>query len=237
MITINFKNLKTKPGQKILDMGCGEGRHVARACQEKTIFCQGADLSFSDLIKTKEKLKFHEEVNDFQDSVWALASTDINNLSFKNEKFDIVICSEVLEHIPDDQKAVKELLRVLKNKGVLAISVPRFLPEKLCWMLSKEYLDANQGHIRIYKKKTLITMIEKSGARHFKTHYAHSLHSPFWWLKCLLGCNRTDSFIINLYHKLLVWDLMKKPMVTKLIERLFDPLIGKSLVLYFIKDD
>ena len=236
MITINFKNLGIQPDQKILDMGCGEGRHVARACQEKNIFCLGADLSFSDLIKTEEKLKFHEEINDFKDSAWALTSTDINNLPFKNKKFDIVICSEVLEHIPDDQKAVKELLRALKNKGILAISVPRFLPEKICWMLSDEYLDVNQGHIRIYKKKTLIAMIEKCGAKHFKTHYAHSLHSPFWWLKCLLGCNRTDSFIINLYHKLLVWDLMKKPGFTRFIERLFDPLIGKSLVLYFIKD-
>ncbi|MCD4742776.1 MAG: class I SAM-dependent methyltransferase [Desulfobacteraceae bacterium] len=236
MLTINFKNLGIKPGQKILDMGCGEGRHVARACQEKNIFCQGADLSFSDLLKTKKKLKFHEKLDDFKDSSWGLNCTDITRLSFKNKAFDIVICSEVLEHIPDDQKAVKELLRVLKNKGILAISVPRFLPEKICWMLSDEYLDVNQGHIRIYQKKNIIAMVEKCGVRHFKTHYAHSLHSPFWWLKCLIGCNRKNSFIINLYHKLLVWDLMKKPKVTRVIEKLLDPLIGKSLVLYFIKD-
>ncbi len=236
MITINFKNLKIKPGYKILDMGCGEGRHVAKACQENNIFCQGADLSFSDLVKTKEKLEFHEKLDDFKDSSWGLNSTDITNLSYKNKAFDAVICSEVLEHIPHDKKAVKELLRVLKDKGMLAVSVPRFFPEKLCWILSKEYLNVNQGHIRIYKRQNLISMIEKHGAKHFKTHYAHSLHAPFWWLKCLLGCNRTDSFIINLYHKLLVWDMMKQPKITRLIEKLFDPLIGKSLVLYFKKD-
>ncbi|MCP3876260.1 MAG: class I SAM-dependent methyltransferase, partial [Desulfobacteraceae bacterium] len=145
MITINFKNIKTKPGQKILDMGCGEGRHVARACQEKNVFCQGADLSYSDLKKTKEKLKFHDDINDFKDSSWGLSSTDITRLSFKDKAFDVVICSEVLEHIPNDKKAVKELLRVLKNKGVLAISVPRYMPEKICWKLSDEYLDVNQG--------------------------------------------------------------------------------------------
>jgi len=236
MITINFKNIKTEPGQKILDMGCGEGRHVARACQEKNIFCQGADLSFSDLLKTKEKLQLHEKLDDFKNSSWGLNSTDITSLSYKDEAFDIVICSEVLEHIPKDEKAVKELLRVLKHKGTLAISVPRFLPEKICWMLSDEYLDVNQGHIRIYNKKNLISMVTKLGTTHYKTHYAHSLHSPFWWLRCLIGCNKTDSFLVNLYHKLLVWDLMKKPKLTRIIEKMFNPLIGKSLVLYFIKD-
>lgn len=236
MITINFKNIKTEPGQKILDMGCGEGRHVARACQEKSIFCQGADLSFSDLLKTKEKLQLHEKLDDFKDSSWGLNSTDITSLSYKDEAFDIVICSEVLEHIPKDEKAVKELLRVLKHKGTLAISVPRFLPEKICWMLSDEYLDVNQGHIRIYNKKNLISMVTKLGTTHYKTHYAHSLHSPFWWLRCLIGCNKTDSFLVNLYHKLLVWDLMKKPKLTRIIEKIFNPLFGKSLVLYFIKD-
>jgi ubiquinone/menaquinone biosynthesis C-methylase UbiE len=236
MITINFKNIKTKPGHRILDMGCGEGRHVARACQEDSVFCQGADLSFSDLIKTKGKLEFHDRLNDFKDSKWGLNSTDITKLSFKDNAFDTVICSEVLEHIPEDEKAVKELLRILKKKGTLAVSVPRFLPEKLCWMFSDEYLDVNQGHIRIYDKKSIIAMIEKNGAKHFKTHYAHSLHSPFWWLKCLIGPNKKDSFLVDLYHKFLVWDLMKQPKLTRIIEKILDPFIGKSLVLYFIKD-
>ncbi len=236
MITIQTKYLKTEPGQKILDIGCGEGRHVVACCQQKNIFCAGADLNLADLLKTKEKLEFHDKLNDFSSSKWVLTSTDILNLPVKNSKFDVVICSEVLEHIENDKEAVKELFRVLKNRGILAISVPRFMPEKICWLLSDEYLDENLGHIRIYKKKALINMIEDNGATHFKTHYAHSLHSPFWWLKCLIGCNRTDSFLINLYHKLLVWDLMKKPLFTKIIEKILNPFIGKSLVLYFVKN-
>ncbi len=236
MITINFKYLKLKPGSKILDMGCGEGRHLAAACREHNVFCQGSDLNPADLGKTREKLEFHESINDFQSSAWALNCTDITALSFKDEIFDAVICSEVLEHIPGDQKALNELLRVLKKGGILAISVPRYLPEKICWMLSDEYLDADRGHIRIYNKKQLVSMVEKSGAEHFKTHYAHSLHTPFWWLKSLLGCNRTDSLTINLYHRLLVWDLMEKPKITGLIEKMLNPLMGKSMVLYFLKD-
>ncbi|MEZ5191473.1 MAG: hypothetical protein R2734_02355 [Nocardioides sp.] len=39
------------------------------------------------------------------------------------------------------------------------------------------------------------------------------------------------------YHRLLVWDIMKKPRTTRYAERVLDPVIGKSLVLYFTKPD
>ncbi len=128
-----------------------------------------------------------------------------------------------------------ELVRILKPGKILAVSVPRFWPEKICWLLSDEYFNANMGHVRIYKESSLIKNIESSGVRHFARHHAHSIHAPFWWLKCLIGPNKTDSKLVNLYHKLLVWDLMKKPKITAFIDKLFNPLLGKSLVLYFRK--
>jgi hypothetical protein len=67
-------------------------------------------------------------------------------------------------------------------------------------------------------------------------HFAHSLHAPFWWLKCLVGPDRTDSSAVDLYHRFLTWDMMKKPRVTGLIDKLLNPLMGKSLVLYFRKE-
>jgi hypothetical protein len=67
------------------------------------------------------------------------------------------------------------------------------------------------------------------------THFAHSIHAPYWWLKCLVGVNRSDAFLVNLYHRLLVWDMMKKPKLTRFLDRLFNPILGKSRVLYFRK--
>jgi len=150
-----------------------------------------------------------------------LSCMDVTNLPFKNSSFDIVICSEVLEHIPDDKRALSELVRILKPGKILAVSVPRFWPEKICWLLSDEYFNANMGHVRILTG--------------FSSHYAHSIHTPFWWLKCFVGPDRTDSKLVNLYHRLLVWDLMKKPKSTAFIDRLLNPILGKSLVLYFKK--
>jgi SAM-dependent methyltransferase len=160
---------------------------------------------------------------------------DITALPFEDNSFDVVICSEVLEHIPDDHKAVSELIRIVKPGKILAVSVPRAWPEWICWQLSDEYYNADMGHVRIYSKKKIIKKVRNKGPKYLGCHYAHSIHSPYWWLKCFVGPTRTDSIAVNLYHKLLVWDLMKKPALTTFIDRLLNPVLGKSLVLYFRK--
>lgn len=235
MITMDFKRLGITPGNRILDIGCGEGRHTIRACQESEVICIGADFEFDNLLTTKGKLEFHEGLTDLSCRNWALSAMDITALPFKNDSFDVVICSEVLEHIPDDEKAVLELTRILKPGKMLAVSVPRAWPEWICWQLSDEYHNANMGHVRIYSKQELIEKIRSKGLKYLKHHYAHSIHSPYWWLKCLVGPTRTNSSIVNLYHRLLVWDLMKKPVLTTTIDHLLNPVLGKSLVLYFRK--
>lgn len=235
MITIDFSRLALGPGSRILDIGCGEGRHTIKACQQRGARCVGADLGVENLVTTKKKIAFHRAINDLQCKSVDLTGMDVTQMPFKNNSFDTVICSEVLEHIPDHKKALSELVRILKPGKVLAISVPRFWPEKICWILSDEYFNANMGHVRIYTKPSLIDLVESFGLTCFASHHAHSIHAPFWWLKCLVGPNRTDSKLVNLYHRLLVWDLMKKPRLTAFIDKLLNPVLGKSLVVYFIK--
>lgn len=235
MLTVDFSRLETAPGSFILDIGCGEGRHTIKAGQHRGTFCVGADFGFDALIQTKEKIKFHQALNDTACKGFGLSCMDVTRLPFQSSSFDTVICSEVLEHIKDDQKAISELVRILKPGKVMAVSVPRFWPEKICWMLSDKYRNTDGGHVRIYQKEHLTERIEAFGLKKIGMHYAHSLHSPFWWLKCLVGPDKTDSKPVNLYHQLLVWDLMKQPKVTQMIDRLLNPLLGKSVVLYFRK--
>ncbi|RPH50729.1 MAG: class I SAM-dependent methyltransferase [Desulfobacteraceae bacterium] len=235
MITVEFKRFSVKPGAKILDIGCGSGRHICEAFRIKGITVVGADLNYNDMLEARGKLNFHEKVGEHGGGVWALSSADVNNLPFKNNSFDLVICSEVLEHIPDHETAVFEIMRVLKPGSNLVVSVPRYMPEKICWVLSDEYHNANRGHIRIYKKNELVRLLENSGAQLWASHFAHSLHTPYWWIKCLVGPTRSDSRTVNLYHRFLVWDLMKKPKVTRFLDRLLNPFFGKSIVLYLRK--
>jgi len=235
VITVNFNKITIKPGFTILDIGCGPGRHVSALYSYKKINAIGADLNLSDLKDGVKRLEYHDSLGAHCGGTWAFTTSDITCLPFKDNTFDLVICSEVMEHIPNHQKAASEILRVLKPGHNLVVSVPRFWPERLCWALSDEYFNANQGHIRIYKKNELVSLIEKHGATHIMSHHAHSIHSPYWWLKCFVGPTREDSFSVNLYKRFLTWDILQKPWITRFLDKLLNPLMGKSLVLYFKK--
>lgn len=235
MITVDFNRLNVRPGSRILDIGCGPGRHTCAAYNLEKVVCVGADRSFKDLGEAAKRLGYHDQLGAHKGGVWALCTADILDLPFPAGHFDLVICSEVMEHIPDHQRALDEIIRVLKPGCPLAISVPRYLPERICWALSDEYFNANQGHVRIYRKKELVAMLRSRGLELWAQHYAHGLHSPYWWLKCLVGPTREDSAAVNLYHRFLVWDMMKKPWITRFLEAALNPVIGKSTVLYFTK--
>ena len=61
------------------------------------------------------------------------------------------------------------------------------------------------------------------------------LHSPYWWLKCLVGVDNEGSWLVKHYHRFLVWDMMQRPMLTRVLESLLSPAIGKSVVFYGVK--
>ena len=214
-------------------MGCGEGRHSIGALLETSANVIGLDLSIRDLEIAKSRL------NDFNLSDISTFCTfgvgNINDIPLESDSLDAVMCSEVLEHVESPEESIQELVRVLKPGGVMALSVPRYLPELICWKLSKEYSETPGGHVRIFKHKQLKNLAVNRGLEYQSFHWAHGLHSPYWWLQCLFWTTKETSSLVRLYHKLLVWDLMKKPLLTKILEAILQPLIGKSLVMYFRK--
>ncbi len=218
-------------------MGCGSGRHTCAASRFKKVVAIGSDINYEDALEAKNRLIYQESLGEHGGGVWGSLVSDIRCLPFEDNFFDLVICSEVLEHIDDHESAILELTRVLKPGKNLVVSVPRYLPERICWALSKDYHRANNGHIRIYRKKELIALLEAAGVNTWALHFAHGLHSPYWWIKCLVGPNRDDSTPVNLYHRFLVWDMMKKPWITRMLDRLLNPVIGKSLVIYLRKEN
>ena len=233
MITIDFKRLPLGPGSRILDIGCGSGRHVCEAYRLRKVSVVGADLDFMNVLESRKRLRFHDRFGEHGDGTWHLNLADIGHLPYDDQVFDLVICSEVMEHIIAEQPAITEIKRVLKPRQYLALSVPRYLPERICWLLSNEYHLANQGHVRIYTKKAIIKLITSNGFTREGSHYAHSLHTPYWWLKCLVGPTRDQHPLVQLYKRFLTWDIMQKPRFTRLLDHLLNPLMGKSLVLYF----
>lgn len=234
MLTINFEHMALSKGDKVLDLGCGEGRHVISAYMAYEIDAVGVDLSFDDLKISADRFMGFSEPDNEKKS-FSLSASNALALPFSDNSFDAVICSEVLEHVPDYLSVLAEITRVLKPNGVFAASVPRAWPERICWALSREYHEVEGGHIRIFNARTLRNDIEKQGFDYYRGHWAHALHVPYWWLKCLFWRKQEQSKLIAAYHKLLVWDLMKKPWLTQALDKLLNPLMGKSVVMYFQK--
>jgi ubiquinone/menaquinone biosynthesis C-methylase UbiE len=234
VITVDFNRIPLMPGSHILDIGCGSGRHTCEAYRLPEAVVVGADLNFEDILEARGRLQFHDQVAEHGGGSWQLNMADIRGLPYRSQVFDLVICSEVMEHILDEKPAVMELARVLKPGKYLALSVPRYLPERICWLLSHEYHQVNQGHVRIYRREEIVSLLERAGfTLQGVHHYAHGLHAPYWWLKCAVGPTRDQHPLVQAYHRFLTWDIMKKPRLTRLLDRLLNPLIGKSLVLYF----
>ena len=236
MVTVEFDRLRLKPGFKVLDIGCGSGRHTCAAYQRRRVSAVGVDLNLEDLYEAKGRLQLHDRLGEHGGGTWSLSVADVIHLPFKDNHFDLIICSEVLEHLLTHRTAIREVVRVLQPGRNLVVSVPRYWPERICWLLSSAYASSNGGHVRIFKQRQLISDLTAAGVSMWARHFAHSLHTPFWWLKCLVGPDRQDSSAVNLYHRFLTWDIMKKPRVTGLLDKLLNPLMGKSLVVYFRKE-
>jgi SAM-dependent methyltransferase len=237
MLTVDYRRLALPPGSWVLDAGCGGGRHLSEAFRYKNVHVVGIDMNREDATKAKNTLKIMRHEGEDGGGKGHVFLSDITRLPFADSSFDCVICSEVLEHIPEHEKAISEILRVLKNGKSLTVSVPRYFPERICWALSHEYHNETGGHIRIYKRNELIKMLEDAGAKLVGSGWAHALHSPYWWIKCLVGHKNDKAWPVRLYHKFLVWDIIKKPFLTRFLDRILNPVIAKSVVLYLTKGE
>ncbi|MCV7259178.1 class I SAM-dependent methyltransferase [Mycobacterium shimoidei] len=235
MLTVDYDRLGVGPGTKVIDVGCGAGRHSFEA------YRRGADVvafdqDAAELENVATLLRAMAEAGEAPAS--AKAQTVVGDalaLPYPDRTFDCVIASEILEHVPADGTVIDELVRVLKVGGKLAVTVPRWLPERICWLLSDDYHSNEGGHIRIYRASALRDKIATAGMTFTHTHHAHALHAPFWWLKCAVGVSNSDHPAVTAYHRLLVWDMMRRPWITRLAESVLNPLVGKSVALYFEK--
>ena len=234
MLTADYELLGLRPGDRVLDLGCGFGRHAFEALRRgaRVVACDMAIPELESIVAMAYAMKESGEIAP------GLSCTSVNGdgtcLPFADASFDRIIASEVMEHVPDDAAALAEFHRVLRPGGTIAITVPAKFPEKVCWALSDEYHapKAVGGHVRIYSEDQLRARMRRAGFVPGRSHRAHALHAPYWWLRCAVGPTNGDNPLVRAYTKVLEWDIISAPPLTRVTERILNPVLGKSLVVY-----
>jgi SAM-dependent methyltransferase len=237
VLTVDYRRLRVSPGDRVLDLGCGGGRHAFEAVRRgATVVALDADAGqAADAGALLAALVAGDGTTRAHGGRGGPVVGDAAGLPFADGTFDRVIAAEVLEHLGADRVAMAELCRVLRPGGTMAVTVPRWLPEVVCWALSDAYHNTPGGHVRIYRRGTLVRRLRDAGARPYASHHAHALHTPYWWLKCAVGVGEEGHRLVDAYHRVLVWDITTGSPLTRLPDRLLNPVIGKSLVVYLEK--
>ncbi|MFP5327385.1 MAG: class I SAM-dependent methyltransferase, partial [Acidimicrobiia bacterium] len=115
MLTVDYRRLEVRAGDRLLDLGCGAGRHAFEAMR------LGAEVTAVDLDETE--LKNAKVLMDDIEGTGSAVRGSALELPFPDASFDRVIAAEVLEHIPFDEPAIRDLARVLKPGGTIAVTV------------------------------------------------------------------------------------------------------------------
>lgn len=142
-------NLPPGNNLKILDAGCGEGHLLQKIySKNKNNDYYGIDISTIALKKAKERCRFAK-----------FKKMNMLKISFPADYFDVVICSDALEHISDYKKAFAELKKTLKNSGYLIITFPNETIWTLCRFLLGRRPVKLPDHINSFKPSQIRSFI------------------------------------------------------------------------------
>ncbi|MCK5360381.1 MAG: class I SAM-dependent methyltransferase [Gammaproteobacteria bacterium] len=181
--------------EKVLELGCGEGvtlKHLKETGMARWV-C-GVDFHNESLEKAK--------IN----GVDKVLNRDLNNfdVSTIEEKFDVILCMDVLEHIVDPWSIVKNLKELLTDKGVIIASIPNVqnirvvVPLIFGKWIYKDCGILDRGHLRFFTRGTAIDLIQQGG---FEIVEIVSLKERHWLpiLINLLTLNLFQRFVTVQY--------------------------------------
>jgi len=233
VLTVDFDTLDVRKGQLALDAGCGTGRHsfefLARGAR-----VLGMDMDMESVRKARYTMHIMQGNGQAHaEGRYQVHIGDALRLPFRDGTFDRIICSEVMEHVDDDELAARELTRVLKPGGRIAVTVPTYISEWMFNALTYEYFTSPGGHVRKYVPRRLVGILNRQGLRVYAVDFRHALHTVYWLIRCVVGLHLEDQPLTRGYRTFLTYGMGSRFM--ERFEGVLDNFFPKSIILYAIK--
>ena len=171
------RNLDPKRGLQILDAGCGGGATMERLRRYGSV--QGMEMS-------------EEAVEHNRKRGREVILGSIESMPFADNSFDLTLALDVIEHVPDDLRTLRELFRTLRPGGLLLVTVPAL---RMLWSTH----DVSHGHYRRYTSGELRSRFETAGFEVVTVTYFNTILFPlilvFRWLRRLRPKSTTSDLI------------------------------------------
>ena len=231
LLTVDLERLDVRPGHRLLDAGCGEGRHCYGAL-ERGARVVGLDLDRDALRAASTGLRSRAATLG---SSGEMLQGNAFQLPFRDATFDRAICAEVMEHVHDYRAAARELARVLRPGGRIAVTIPTATSEHLYLRLGDDYFESPGGHIRIFRPRQLARGLAEAGLATEGVGFAHGIHTPYWMLRSAVGLPDADAFALVRFYRWLLIRATVSPFMERLERRVLNWVCPKSLILYATK--
>lgn len=201
-------------GQKVLEVGIGHGGFGDILKQH------GVAASYSG-VDIDQSLVDHARLEHPENSYFC-ADVCLDSLpEVIGEKFDSILCANVIEHIPEDDKAIKNMLRLLKPGGHLLLFAPAF---------QSLYSDMDKlaGHYRRYTKKTFLQAVPEDFRKNVvRLDYFNAIGGLGWYVNKFKKYDSLENDLIN--GQILFFDKYILP-ISRLINPVTKNFFGQSIV-------
>lgn len=191
---------------KILEVGCGIGNFTNDLSKYGQIYAIDLNENYIKQLQKKVGNRIEVGIGDIESGTYF----------FDNKKFNSIVCINVLEHIENDLKSLKNMYSLLEKEGYLILLVPAFA------FLYGE-IDKAIGHYRRYDLKKIIYLLKKVGFTITKVKKINFLGAIGWWFSSkILSDNKVSEEKIKIFNKV-------SPFILPL-EDIIEPPFGTSIL-------
>jgi SAM-dependent methyltransferase len=191
------KEVFVKPGMQVVDVGCGDGGY-ANFCAR-----MGANITFVDIQESKVRALEERLKDKFSGEIRGIVS-ECDPIPLPDGYADVVISTEVLEHVPDPAKFLREIIRIGGPHATYVLTVPDARGENLVKTVAPDFYFQHPNHIQIFSSDDFEQLASDCGLEIIRHDYLSSFWSIFFLLKWAT-CGPDETLTENVHPATIAW--------------------------------